>query len=336
MPLRIVSFFILIFSLMPLTKAQATLQAELAADTLLLKKSNIEITATKNSKKDTSIHIMGPQPPKTLPTPQNALFLNTRELLKQPSLEHPALKTNAVSSLTQSSEIKQINIDKIQIEPFSYRVNNIDLLNTHNESKTMGADIRLSKNFRIETAVRIGLSSSPYIPTIEKHYNVYAGTAFSPKENMRYKLGLNYGSYMRHNYLQPDLSAEIRLSKRIDMQFNAGAYFYNTPYSSGFKNTQLYSSLRMEYAFDSGFYLFGMAHSGYFRPYGNYGNPYLAGMYEGLGGGVGYRVSTGGRIEGGVVYNYDPRTGRFHPTPYVNMGGLFSLIVKAIAGLFED
>ncbi|WP_329904307.1 hypothetical protein [Porphyromonas pogonae] len=275
--------------------------------------------------------------PTNTPKTMSPLFTDVKSLLKKPDTKSVPYSEKAFDLGLVSKQAGGARIGSVDILGSAQAHQWVDRANAYNDVKSLGVSVRLDRRISLNGSVDIGLTSSPFVATIEKYYRADLGVTLRPMDNMRLSAGIGYGSYMRQQFINPYMNAGIRLGDHVDVMLNGGAMLYNTPFSQGFNNANYYGNMRVNYMFTpgSGFYIYGTGYGGYSSsPYFNQ-NFNAMNRSFGVGGGVGYMVEGGGRIEGGVNYEYDPRTGRMRPVPYVNLTGLIDLIIKKIKDASE-
>ncbi len=324
-------FGVLFFLLLPPIGLMAQGREEVHPTDSLLLPSRREVPLPRSIKRD-SFHISAPPTPLPLHI-KPAILQNTRELLPEPQLKNLPTAISPQLKLELPPDIGTIRLQgnrKISMPVHQDKWMSQNFIDTR--SASWGAELHLGNRWSITGRMTLGQSVELYMPIVEKYYDFYTGMTYTPNQYMRYTLGLSYGSYMRQNYLQPNLTGDIRLTDHLNMQFGAGALAYGNPWGS-FGSMRLYGHLRLDYTFDSGVYLFGTMRSGQSTPWNVQGMSYGTMAF---GGGIGYQIPQAGRVEMGMEYVHNPITGQYRPQVYVNPIGLVMWLVKKVVDACKD
>lgn len=324
-------FSIFFFLQLPSIGLMAQNREEVYPTDSLLLPSRREVPLPHSIKRD-SFRISAPPTPPLLHV-RPAILQNMHELLPEPQLDNLPPIASRQLKLELPPGMDTIRLQgnwKISMSAHQDRWMSQNFIDTR--SASLGAELHFADRWSITGRTTLGQSVAPYMPIVEKYYDLYAGISYSPNQYMRYSLGLSYGSYMRQNYLQPNLTGAIRLTDQLNMQFGAGALAYGNPWG-GFGPMNLYAHLRLDYAFESGVYLFGTARAGQSTLWYVQGMPYGTAAF---GGGIGYHIPNAGRVEMGMEYVHNPFSGQYQPRVYVNPIGLVMWLVKKAVEAFED
>lgn len=205
------------------------------------------------------------------------------------------------------------------------------------KKKELMLQYELNPRVTLSGTAMLGYSALPMHLEAYKQFNVGVGVDVDVTDKVNVGGKLHVGRFMKENYVNPELSMRLQLNSQWLMNMYGGVYQLQSPMMMGVNYRAMYGGMRVEFSPHKDWFLYGQAsisrNNALYMGWAH--NPYVAG-FAGFGGGLGYRMPTGGSIGLGVDFHYNPMTQSYQPYYQIDPSGLIIFVFKKIRELVEE